>query len=77
MILESIIAKTSLFQLKYNVSSSKEQYQFWVVNNFSAAQIPLLLHNPKFRCCINNSPPFVPVLIQINPVQATHAVIII
>jgi len=48
-----------------------EQNPPWEANNFSSSQeITLILYNPKVYLDVQNRPPFVSILSQINPFQA-------
>ena len=55
--------------LTYLLTYSMEQSPSWEANRFSASQkIPRILRNPKVHCRIDNSPPHVPILNQIDTV---------
>ena len=63
---------TSWTDLQYLLHStySMEQSPPWEANWFSASQeIPCILRSSKVHYRINNSPPSIPILSQINPVR--------
>jgi hypothetical protein len=67
-----IMHNRNTFESRTTSTNSMEQSPSWEANSHSASQVPRLLRNPKVHYRVHNSPPLVPVLIQMQPAHSFH-----